>query len=68
MVAEITVWSWGELSYVMMTGAADFVAAGTVLVGVSCALRMVSGGDAQGLAVVGGFAVVVEFLWRTVVG
>jgi hypothetical protein len=52
----------------MMTGAADFGAAGTVLVGVSCALRMVSCGDAQELAVVGEFAVVVKLSGRAVVG
>ena len=51
----------------MMTGAADFGAAGTVLVGVS-ALRMVSCGDAQKLAVVGEFAVVVKLSGRAVVG
>ena len=53
MVAEITVWSWVELSIVMMTGAADSGSAGTVLVGFSCALWMVSCGVAQELAVVG---------------
>ena len=52
----------------MLTGAADSGSAGTVLVGFGCALRMVSGGDAQELAVVGEFAVVVEFSWRAVVG
>ena len=59
--AEITVWSWVELSNAMLTGAADSGSAVTVLVGFGCALRMVSGGDAQELAVVGGFAMVVEF-------
>ena len=52
----------------MMTGAADFGAAGTVFVGVGCALRMVSCGDAQKLAVVGEFAVVVKLSGRAVVG
>ena len=52
----------------MMTGAADSGSAGTVLVGFSCALRMVSCGVAQELAVVGEFAVVVKFSGRAVVG
>ena len=51
-----------------MTGAADFGAAGTVLVRFGCALWMVSCGDAQELAVVGEFAVVVRFSGRAVVG
>ena len=68
MAAEITVWSWVELSIVMMIGAADSGSAGTVLVGFSCALRMVSCGVAQELAVVGEFAVVVKFSGRAVVG
>ena len=68
MAAEITVWSWVELSNAMLTGAADSGSAGTVLVGFGCALRMVSCGDAHELAVVGEFAVVVEFSWRSVVG
>ena len=68
MAAEITVWSWVELSNAMMTGAADSGSAGTVLVGFSCALRMVSCGVAQELAVVGEFAVVVKFSGRAVVG
>ena len=60
MAAEITVWSWVEVSYAMMTGAADSGSAGAVLVGFSCALGMVSCGDALELAVVGEFAVVVK--------
>ena len=68
MAAEITVWSWVELSNAMMTGAADSGSAGTVLVGLSCAWRMVSCGVAQELAVVGEFAVVVKFSGRAVVG
>ena len=67
MVAEVTVWSWVELSNAMLTGAADSGSAVTVLVGFGCALRMVSGGDAQELAVVGEFAVVVKFSGRAVV-
>ena len=67
-MAEITVWSWVELSYAMMTGAADSGSAGTVLVGFSCALGMVSCGDTQELAVVGEFAVVVKLSGRAVVG
>ena len=55
------------LSNAMLTGAADSGSAVTVLVGFGCALRMVSSGDAQELAVVGGFAMVVEFVWRAVV-
>jgi hypothetical protein len=51
----------------MLTGVADSGSAVTGLVGVGCALRMVSGGDAQELAGVGGVAMVVEFLWRAVV-
>ena len=68
MVAEITVWSWVELSIAMMTVTADSGSAGTVLVEFSCAVRMVSCGVAQELAVVGDFAVVVEFSGRVVVG
>ena len=68
MAAEITIWSWVELSIAMMTGAADSGSAGTVLVGFSCALRMVSFEVAQELAVVGDFAVVVMFSARAVVG
>ena len=68
MAAEITVWSWVELSIAMMTGAADSGSAGTVLVGFSCALRMVSCGVALEFAVVGDFAVVVKFSGRAVVG
>ena len=68
MAAEITVWSWVELSIAMMTGAVDSGSAGTVMIGISCALRMVSCGVAQELAVVGDFAVVVEFSGRVVVG
>ena len=68
MAAEITVWSWVELSIAMMTGAADSGSAGTVLVGFSCALRMVSCGVAQELVVVGGFAVMVMCSGRAVVG
>ena len=52
----------------MMTGAADSGSAGTVLVGFSCALWMVSGGVAQELAVVGDFAVMVMFSGRVGVG
>ena len=68
MAAEITVWSWVELSIAMMTGAADSGSAGTVLVGFSCALRMVSCGVAQELAVVGDFAVMVMCSGIAVVG
>ena len=68
MAAEIPVWSWVELSIAMMTGAVDSGSAGTVMIGISCALRMVSYGVAQELAVVGDFAVVVEFSGRVVVG
>ena len=57
-----------ELSNAMLTGAADSGSAGTVLVGFGCALRMVSCGDAHKLAVVGEFAVVVEFSGRAGVG
>ena len=56
-----------ELSNAMLTGTADSGSAGTVLVGFSCALRMVSCGDAQELAVVGEFAVVVKFSGRAVI-
>ena len=63
MAAEITVWSWVELSI-----AADSGSAGTVLVGFSCALRMVSCGVAQKLVVVGSFAVMVMCSGRAVVG
>ena len=66
MVAEITVWSWVELSIAMMTGAVDSGSAGTVVVGFSCALRMVSCGVAQELVVVGDFAVMVVFSGRVV--
>ena len=66
MVAEITVWSWVELSIAMMTGTADPGSAGTVLVEFSCAMRMVSCGVAQELVVVGDFAVMVEFSGRVV--
>ena len=59
MAAEITVWSWVELSIAMMTGTADSGSAGTVLVEFSCAMRMVSCGVAQELVVVGDFAVMV---------
>ena len=59
MVAEITVWSWVELSIAMMTVTADSGSAGTVLVEFSCAMRMVSCGVAQELVVVGDFAVIV---------
>ena len=59
MVAEVTVWSWVELSIAMMTGTADSGSAGTVLFEFSCAMRMVSCGVAQELVVVGGFAVMV---------
>ena len=48
-----------ELSIAMMTGTADSGSAGTVMVGFSCALRMVSCGVAQELVVVGDFAVMV---------
>ena len=51
--------AWLELSIAMMTDAADSGSAGTVLFGVSCAMRMVSCGVAQGLVVVGDFAVLV---------
>ena len=51
--------AWLELSIAMMTDAADSGSAGTVLFGFSCALRMVSGGVAQELVVVGDFAVMV---------
>ena len=67
MAAEITVWSLVELSYAMMTGAADSGSAGTVLVEFSCALGMVSCRDTQELVVVGEFAVVVKFSGRAVV-
>ena len=63
-MAEITVWSWVELSIAMMTGTADSGSAGTVLVEFSCAMRMVSGGVAQELVVVGDFAVMVVFSER----
>ena len=52
------------MSIAMMTGAADSGSAGTVLVGFSCALRMVSCGVAQELVVVGDFAVMVVVLGR----
>ena len=68
MAAEITVWSWVELSNAMLTGAADSGSAGTVLVGFGCALRMVSCGVAQEVAVVGDFAVMVMCSGRAVVG
>ena len=58
MVAEITVWSWVELSIAMMTGTADSGSAGTVLVEASCAMKMVSCGVAL-LVIVGDFAVMV---------
>ena len=52
----------------MMTGAVDSGSAGTVMIGISCALRMVSCGVAQELAVVGDFAVMVMGSGRAVVG
>ena len=63
MVAEITVLSWVELSIAMMTVTAHSGSAGTVLVEFSCAVRMVSCGVAQELAVVGDFAVMVMCSW-----
>ena len=55
-----------ELSNAMMKGTADSGSAGTVLVEFSCAVRMVSCGVAQELAVVGVFAVMMVFSGRVV--